>query len=289
MGNVKGRQEIRMIQIVTDSASDITLKQAEEMDIHIVPLTILFEDGVCPQETEEDFQLFYERLVKEEGLPKTSQPTPSKYLELFRLAKEAEDEVLVITLSGGLSGTIQSAELAKDLAEYDRIEIIDSHQAILTQRMLVEYAVRLRAEGKNLDEIAQSVREKRDKVTVCGILDTLTYLKKGGRIPASMALLGNLLRIKPVIILRNSILEQLGKARGRKEGCKMLCAQMEQAEIDLDFPVYFGYTVNPEPACQFQKEMEEKFGLQNTSLYPVGGVIGTHVGPNCIALAFCKK
>ena len=278
-----------MIQIVTDSASDITLKQAEEMNIQIVPLTILFEDGVCPQETDEDFQIFYEKLIKENGLPKTSQPTPNKYLEIFRLAKEVGDEVLVITLSGGLSGTVQSAKLAKDLAEYERIEIIDSKQAILTQRMLVEYAVKLRDEGKTLDEITALVLKQREKLTVFGMLDTLTYLKKGGRIPASMALLGNLLRIKPVIILKDSVLEQLGKARGRKDGLKMLCAQMEQAEIDLSFPVYFGYTLDPEPTKQFLAEMEQKFQLKNTKLYPVGGVIGTHVGPNCVAVAFAVK
>ena len=278
-----------MIQIVTDSASDITLKQAEEMNIQIVPLTILFEDGVCPQETDEDFQIFYERLIKENGLPKTSQPTPNKYLEIFRLAKELGDDVLVITLSGGLSGTVQSAKLAKDLAEYERIEIIDSKQAILTQRMLVEYAVKLREQGKTLEEITERVLEQREKLTVCGMLDTLTYLKKGGRIPASMALLGNLLRIKPVIILKNSVLEQLGKARGRRDGLKMLCTQMEEAEIDLDFPVYFGYTLDPEPSKQFQMEMEQKFQLKNTKLYPVGGVIGTHVGPNCVAVAFAVK
>lgn len=278
-----------MIQIVTDSASDITLKQAEEMNVQIVPLTILFEDGVCPQETDEDFQIFYEKLIKESGLPKTSQPTPNKYLEIFRLAKEVGDEVLVITLSGGLSGTVQSAKLAKDLAEYERIEIIDSKQAILTQRMLVEYAVKLRDEGKTLDEITALVLKQREKLTVFGMLDTLTYLKKGGRIPASMALLGNLLRIKPVIILKDSVLEQLGKARGRKDGLKMLCAQMEEAEIDLSFPVYFGYTLDPEPTKQFQAEMEQKFQLKNTKLYPVGGVIGTHVGPNCVAVAFAVK
>ncbi len=278
-----------MIQIVTDSASDITLKQAEEMNVQIVPLTILFEDGVCPQETDEDFQIFYEKLIKENGLPKTSQPTPNKYLEIFRLAKEVGDEVLVITLSGGLSGTVQSAKLAKDLAEYERIEIIDSKQAILTQRMLVEYAVKLRDEGKTLDEITALVLKQREKLTVFGMLDTLTYLKKGGRIPASMALLGNLLRIKPVIILKNSVLEQLGKARGRRDGLKMLCTQMEEAEIDLDFPVYFGYTLDPEPTKQFQMEMEQKFQLKNTKLYPVGGVIGTHVGPNCVAVAFAVK
>ncbi|CVI68775.1 DegV domain-containing protein [Clostridiales bacterium CHKCI001] len=278
-----------MIQIVTDSASDITLKQAEEMNVQIVPLTILFEDGVCPQETDEDFQIFYERLMKENGLPKTSQPTPNKYLEIFRLAKAVGDEVLVITLSGGLSGTVQSARLAKDLAEYERIEIIDSKQAILTQRMLVEYAVRLRDQGRTLDEITELVLKQREKLTVFGMLDTLTYLKKGGRIPASMALLGNLLRIKPVIILKNSVLEQLGKARGRKDGLKMLCAQMEHAEIDLSFPVYFGYTLDPKPTKQFQAEMEQKFQLKNTKLYPVGGVIGTHVGPNCVAVAFAIK
>ena len=189
-----------MIQIITDSASDITRKEAEDMGIHIVPLRIQFEDGECPQETEEDFLTFYERLEKAKELPKTSQPSPQTYLEYFEEAEKAQDEVLVITLSSGLSGTIGAAQTAKDISEYEKVYIVDSRQAILAQRMLVEYAVKLRAEQMPVKEIVAKLEELRDQITVCGMLDTLTYLKKGGRIPAALAVVGNVIGIKPVYI-----------------------------------------------------------------------------------------
>lgn len=278
-----------MLQIVTDSASDITLKQAKEMNIQIVPLRIEFPDGECPQERDEDFVIFYDRLAKTKELPVTSQPSPQQYLTIFEKAKAAGDEVLVLTLSSGLSGTIGSAQTAKELCEYDAVYIVDSRLAILAQRMLVEYAVKLRESGVGTMELLEKVKEKRDHITVCGMLDTLTCLRKGGRIPASLAIIGNALSIKPVIILEDKILKTLGKVRGRKAGKKCLHQRFEQDEIDPDFPVYFGYTSDRDIAEEFMKETAEKYGLKNTRLYPVGGVIGTHVGTGCIAICFASK
>lgn len=278
-----------MLRIVTDSASDITLDQAREMGIEIVPLTITFEDGVCPQETEEDFLEFFRRLEKADKLPVTSQPSPQPYLDIFYDAKEKQEEVIVIALSSGLSGTVHAAETAKKICQYENIYVIDSKQAIITQRMLAEYAVKLRAQGKTAQEIVEAIQDVRERMTVCGVINTLTYLKKGGRIPASLAILGNVLNIKPVIVLRDTVLKQLSKARGFHAGKKRLWQEYEAVEPDPEFPVYFGYTVSRELGEEFQKETMERYSITQGRLFPVSGVIGTHVGPGCIALAFVAK
>lgn len=278
-----------MLRIVTDSASDITLKQAEEMQIEIVPLTIAFEDGICPQETEEDFNMFFERLASSKNLPMTSQPSPESYLKIFEKAKENNEEVVVIALSSGLSGTFQSANIAKDISGYENIYVVDSRQAIMSQRMLVEYAVRLRSEGLDAKGISEKIEKIRDRITVCGLIDTMTYLRKGGRIPGALAVIGNALQIKPVIILRDTILQNLGKTRGRKAGIRMLQEEMEKAGRDPDWPVYFGYTVNRELGMEFMEDTVNRYSLDKYDIFPVGGVIGTHVGPQCLGIAFVAK
>lgn len=276
------------MKIITDSASDITLKEAADLSVDIVPLTIQFEDGVCKQETAEDIDRFYERLLSAAALPTTAQPSPELYLKLYRESMEKGEEVLVLTLSGGLSGTINAVELAKEICGYDKIEIVDTHQAIISQRMLVEYAVRLRDEGNSAAEIGKKIADVRDRIVVCGVLDTLTFLKKGGRIPPALAVLGNMLRIKPVIVLRDSVLDLLGKARGSKAGRELLYKEMEARKLDPDWPVFFGYTVDKAQGEAFMEDTIKKYGLTSARLYPVGGVIGTHVGPNCIAVAFVR-
>lgn len=278
-----------MLQIITDSASDITREEAQEMNIFVVPLRIQFEDGECPQETGEDFPKFYERLVQSEKLPTTSQPSPQEYLGYFEAAQEKGDEVLVITLSSGLSGTIGAAETAKQICGYDKIAIVDSRQAIIAQRMVVEYALSLRNQGMELNSIVKKLEELRDHITVCGVVDTLTYLRKGGRIPAGMDIIGNVIGIKPVIVLENCVLKPLAKVRGRKAGKKMLYRRLEQVELDERFPVYFGYSSNRKLGEEFMKETIEKYHLKNAALFPVGGVIGTHVGTDCIAISFVEK
>lgn len=230
------------MMIITDSASDITRQEAEEMNIRIVWLKTKFSDGDFPLETEEDFTRFFEKLAAEKELPVTSQPSPEEYLALYEEAKENSEEVLVITLSSGLSGTVNAANVAKQMSEYDRIHIIDSEQAIITQRFLVQRAVEMREAGKTVSEIVETIEDLKKRVTVCGMLDTLTYLKKGGRIPAALAVLGNMLHIKPVIELKDKTLTMLGKARGRSGGIKYLWKEFESYEIDENEPVYFGYT-----------------------------------------------
>ena len=277
------------MMIITDSASDITEKEAEEMDIRLVWLKTKFSDGDFPMKTEEDFCRFFDKLAEEKDLPMTSQPSPEEYLEFFEEAKSKGEEVLVLTLSSGLSGTINAANLAKQMSEYDKIWIIDSEQAIITQRFLVQKAVELRKEGKTTEDIVEILEDLKKRVTVCGMLDTLTYLRKGGRIPAALAVVGNMLHIKPVIELKDKTLTMLGKARGRSGGMKYLWKEFESYDVDREEPVYFGYTSDREIGEKFMMDTVEKYGLKNYKLYPVGGIIGTHVGPACVAISFVKK
>ena len=280
-----------MLRIITDTASDITLMQADQMGIHIVPINIQFSDNPCPQETENDFQLFYEKLIQSEKLPVTSQPAPDLYLQHFQAAKASGDEVLVLTLSSGLSGTINAANIAKTLCEYDAIYIVDSRQAIASQRILVEYAVKLRDDGTPVQKIVEQLEMLRDRITVNGVIDTLTYLKKGGRIPSSLALIGNTLKIKPVIALENKVLKAVGKAFGREAGKRLLYQRFEKNLPDPEYPIYFVYTSNKALGAQFQSEMIQKYHLENyrTELRPVSGIIGTHVGTNSFGLAYVMR
>lgn len=278
------------MKIITDTASDITREQAKEMNVDLIPLEILFEDGACAQETEADFQRFYERLETCQNLPVTSRPSPESYLQLFEEAKAKGEEALVLTISGGLSGTVESALLAQKLAEYENVYVVDTHQAILTQRMLVEYAVHLREEGYCAREIAEKVEHMRDHMVVCGVVDTLKFLRKGGRIPASLAHLGTLLHLKPVIVLEGRKLRQLGKARGRSAGIAMLFKRMEEDGINWAYPCYFGYTSNRSLGEKLMQEARERYSqMLQSRLFPIGGVIGTHCGTNCMAVAYVKR
>ena len=280
-----------MFQIITDSASDITKLEASELNVHIVPINIEFADGSYLQETADDFVKFYKKLQTCDELPTTSQPSPDEYLKIFEKAKAAGEDVLVLTLSSGLSGITSAVNIAKSLCDYDRIYVLDTQQAIAGQRIMVECAAEFRAKGFSVNETITELEALRERITVNGMLDTLTYLRKGGRIPASLAAVGNALRIKPLIILEDKILKTMGKAMGREAGKKLLYKRFEQHMPDKNFPLCFLYSSNRELGEQFMEETIKMFSLEsyNVKLVPVGGVIGTHIGTDGIGFAYVMK
>ncbi|MBQ8537199.1 MAG: DegV family protein [Clostridia bacterium] len=278
-----------MVRIVTDTASDITAEEAKRLKIHLIPLETAFEDGVCPMSTSEDYDHFYEKLRAAEKLPITSRPSPQAYLDIYLEAKKAQDDVLVITLSSGLSGTKESAHVAKEMADYPRITIVDSKTAVMAQRMLVEHACRLRDEGMSVQAIAHEMILLRDRVVVIGVIGSLVYLKKGGRIPPAMAILGDALGIKPVITVKHKIIQALGKARGMKAGVSMAYKRMEEDELDPSFPVLFGYTSSRTLGEDFMVKTAQRYGMKNIRLCQVNGIIGTHLGTDSIGLAYVAK
>lgn len=281
-----------MIRIITDTASDITLSQAKALGIDIVAMRVQFGDSPYNQLQDEDFSAFYTLLENAKALPTTSQPSPADFLELYEDAQEKKQSVVVITISSGLSGTLQAATIAKDMCDYDEIYIIDSKQAAMGQRLLVEYAVQLRAQGNSAAEIAVLVREASSRVVLYAALDTLKYLRKGGRIPKSAELLGTVLSIKPIIGLdTEGKVCMRGKARGLAGAVTNLIKLMdERNDIDDTMPVYFGYTLQETPSRNFMKVATARYHLKNAQFYPVGATIGTHIGPGAMAVAYlCKS
>ena len=276
-----------MIRIVTDTSADITVSQALEMNVELVPLYINFDGASYYPLQDETFNIFYKMLAEAKSLPTTSQPDPQSFLSIYEDAKQAGDDVVVITLSSKVSGTFQSANIANEICGYDRVHIVDSLSAIIGQRLLVEMAVRERAEGASAVEIAAKVREASKHVVLAAGLDTLKYLRKGGRIPKSTEMLGTVIGIKPLVKLKDGALVMAGKARGRLGAINALLELIAQEKAmnpkDL---IYFGYTKCDEQCKILIEQATQKFNLLKTVCFPVGSVVGTHVGPGAFVISY---
>ena len=278
------------IRIITDSTSDISLEQAKMNGVTIVPLKVIFGDKEYREGIEITMEGFYEKLVSADKLPTTSQPSPDDFLQYFMLAKEAGDSVIVVLIAGKLSGTLQSAAIAKEIADYSEIYIVDSLTTITGLRLLVEQAVLLRDQGIEAPKIAEALEELKQRIVLLAMVDTLEYLHKGGRLSKSSAIIGSLLKFKPIITLKDSALSVVAKERGTNKGiAKILETVDEFGAIDRSFPIYFGYTAEPTKTMMLKDKMIEKYNLEEQLLYPVGCVVGTHVGPGACVITYIRQ
>ena len=278
-----------MIRIITDTGGDITPQEAKNFGIELANLDVKFDEFSYDYKNDADFSTFYGNLKKAKALPRTSQVNPTQYLDMFKDAIEKGDDIVVITLSGGLSGTYSSAVTAKEESGYEAITVIDSGQVAISQRILVEYAIKLRDEGKSRVEMEAALTEVRDRTGFCCCLDTMTYLQKGGRIPPALALIGNALKIKPVISLVDGKAMPIAKVRGFQAGVKSILDLLEKDGYDDNFPVYIGHTDNEERGKSLMEEAKARFNLKDTKLFPVGYIIGAHAGPDAVAVGYVKK
>jgi DegV family protein with EDD domain len=278
------------VRIITDSTSDINLEQAKQLGVTIVPLKVIFGDKEYKEGIEITMDGFYEKLVKAEKLPTTSQPSPDDFLKCFNEAREAGDSVVVILIAGKLSGTLQSATIAKEMADAKEVYIIDSLNAITGLRLLVEHAVKLNQQGKSAKEIAEVLEKLKDRIVLLAMVDTLEYLHKGGRLSKSSAIIGSLLKFKPIIRLKDGAIGVIGKERGTNKGiAKILEAIDEIGVMDVNYPVYFGYTAEDSKALLLKDKVNEKYNLKHSQMYPVGCVVGTHVGPGACIITYIKQ
>lgn len=279
-----------MIKIITDSTSDIDVTYAKELNIDIVPLKVIIDGKEYKDRVDLQPDQFYSLLEKSEVLPTTSQPSPQEFLNYYEEAKEKGDSVIVMTLSGTISGTYQSANIAKDLAEYENIYVIDSLNATQALRLLVLKAVALREEGKDAETIFNELQAYKERVRIVAFVDTLEYLCKGGRMSKTVAAAGTLLKVKPIIGLRDGKLEMFSKARGAvKATAKIIELIHEDGEIDFKEPICIGYTGNDEGLEKFEQALRDEFKFENVLHGFVGPVIGTHAGPGARLIAYVKK
>ncbi|MBR3635787.1 MAG: DegV family protein [Lachnospiraceae bacterium] len=281
------------IRIITDSASDIPNNDKVPANLTILPLTIRFgaeefQDGVTITNKE-----FYDKLTGGDILPKTSQVTPFAFEEEIQKALDNGEKVIIITLSSGLSGTYQSACIAASNFDKD-VTVIDSFMATVSEQILVDYALKLIDSGMEYDKIVETLETDKKKIKLVGPLDTLEYLKKGGRISAAAAVFGSALSIKPVITLVDGKVEVATKARGRKNAVESTLKILRESEtgVDLEKPVAIGYSGNEKDMLNIFVESSKTNGnisLENWKVVSIGSTIGTYTGPDSIILGYFEK
>lgn len=277
-----------MVKIITDSTADFTAAEAAELGIDIVHLRTRFGDEEYIDGVDITPHQFYEKLVESDVLPTTSQPSPAEFEAAFASALEEAGEVVAITISSALSGTYQSAVIAAETFG-DRVRVVDSLSASIGEQVIVRRAAQLAAEGLSAAELAGRIEAERGDVCVLALLDTLEYLKRGGRISAAAAFAGGVLSIKPVVTLRDGAVALVGKARGSKNGGNLLNQLVEKHGIDFSMPYLLGYTGLSDALLTKYAADHAELWRAHTEELPVtaiGSVIGTHGGPGAIAVAF---
>ncbi|MGB4657693.1 MAG: DegV family protein, partial [Mobilitalea sp.] len=276
--------------IITDSTVDITIDQALKMGLTMVPLKVIFGSNEYREGIDISMDGFYQRLVHADKLPTTSQPAPDDFLIHFKEAKAAGDSVIAILIAGTLSGTVQSANIAKQIAGYSEIYIVDSLSTIIGLRLLVEQAVKLRDEGLSAAAIAENLEKMKSKIVLLAMVDTLEYLYKGGRLSKSSAVIGSLLNFKPILTIKDGAIAAIGKERGINKGITKILESMDEfGTLDKEYPVFVGFTAEDSKAMILKEKVVEKFSLQEVGMHPVGCVVGTHVGPGACMVAYIKK
>ena len=276
------------VRIITDSTVDIADKYRNLFTV--VPLTVSFGekdyiDGVTLNKQE-----FYQKLVSSPELPKTSQAAPASFAEVFRKLKEKGEEAVVITVSSRLSGTYQSACIAAE--DFENVRVVDSMNVSIASGILAEYALRCASEGMGLDELARHLSKKRDEIGLVAMVDTLEYLKKGGRISGAAAFAGGVLGIKPVVTTRNGELAVLGKARGSKKANNLLVEQIRKDGVDFSKPLLLGYTgLSDDMLRQYIQDSQclWKGHVADLDCVQLSSVVGTHAGPGAVAVAYFKS
>lgn len=277
------------VRIIVDSSTDVSEKYREK--IQFVPLTVRFGDKEYLDGVELSKHQFYEMLVESDALPTTSQATPAAFADCFEAIASAGDSAVVITLSSKLSGTYQSAVLATE--DYPNIYVVDSQSVAIGTGVLAQYAVELAQQGMGAEEIAQVLTQQREKVCVVALLDTLEYLKKGGRISKTVAFAGGVLNIKPVVTIQDGAVALIGKARGSRNGNNLLVEKIREAGgVDFERPVLLGYTGLS--SALLEKYVDDSKALWADHVDKLDGcllcsVIGTHAGPGAVAVAFFRK
>lgn len=282
------------IAIMTDSNSGITQKEAEGLGIKVLPMPFLIDGETFFEEISLTQEQFYERLAQDVDIS-TSQPSPEDVTKAWEELLEENESIVYIPMSSGLSGSCQTAIMLSD--EYDgKVQVVDNQRISVTQRQSVLDAMELAKEGKTAAQIKEILEANKFESSIYIMLDTLKYLKKGGRITPAAAALGSALRLKPVLQIQGEKLDAFSIARTKKQGVSKMLAAIEE-----DIKTRFGgldnmenihmevaHTANEEAALELVEMIKERFGVETVDMYPLSLSISCHIGAGSLAVA-CSK
>lgn len=275
-------------RIITDSASDIV--DFPNPNLTVLPMTVAFGNTVYYDGVDLTHERFYDLLVESDELPSTGAVSPGVFAQAYDEAQAAGEDVVVVTLSSKVSATWQSARIAAE--GRDGVQVVDSLNSCIGERVLVEYALMLVERGLSAADIAARLERARSRVHMLALLDTLEYLRRGGRIGSAAAAAGALLALKPVITMTDGEVELLGKARGSKNARNLLVELVGEHPIDFAMPFCLAYTAGGE--AMLKKYVRDSSDLWEgivdaLPICSVGATIGTHAGPGAIAVAYFSQ
>lgn len=278
-----------MIRIMVDSSSDYTVAEIRQKQMELIPICVTIGEKSYMDGFDLGRDEFYELLTGSNDFPKTAQPSPQAFLDMFRDTKEKGDSLIYISLSSALSGTYQSAVLARNIVEYDQIYLVDSLSATYTIKVLADYACQLREQGEDAKTIVQKLEELKPRVKVIAALDTLEFLARGGRISKTVAAIGNMANIKPIItISEQGEVEVIGKCLGKNKATTAVLHQLQTLKRDPAFPLYSIFSYGDEN-CINMEEKIAKAGFTSDGRLQIGSTIGTHIGPRAFGVIFVAE
>ena len=280
-----------MVRIITDSAADFEPQEIEKLNISCIPITVMLGEEEYQENVNLTKDQFFALLKSTGASPKTAQPSPSCLMDLFADAKKNGEEAIYFCLSSGISGTYQTALMTREDADYDGCYVVDSLNATGGQRLIVEYAVRLRDQGKTAAEIIEAVEAIRSHIVLYACMDTLEYLYRGGRISQTVYKLGTMAQVKPIIrVTEEGTIEVPAKALGMRKGMDFLCKRVELQKPGTAHNFYVMYTADRTIGQTLaQKIREMGYDIPEERIIQVGAGIGSHVGPNACGLVYVEE
>ena len=272
-----------MIRLLVDSTSDLN----QDYGVYCVPLRVEIDGKVYRDGVDLDKDTFYKLLTSSKNFPKTSQPSPQDYIDIFEEVKN--DTLICILLSSALSGTYQSAILAKNIVEYDNIYIIDSLSTTYVIKIMADKADKMIREGKGINEIIDTLEELKYRIRIYASVDTLDYLSKGGRLNATVAAIGTVARLKPVITVDGEgKVEVIAKKLGIVKAIGFIEETIRNTEIDEEYPRYMLYTYGTDNMYKMKDRLNQA-GFVEDDILQIGSTIGSHVGPEAFGVIFAQK
>ncbi len=272
-----------MAKIITDSSCDLSVEEAKNLGVEMICMTVVFDDRHYIDKIELDNNEFYDKLETCESIPSTTLLNPADYIEMFD--KYPDEDIIVITIGSKLSGTFQSANIAKDMTERDNIYVVDSKNATAGQGLLVKQAAKWNKEGKNAKEIVEGLEYMASNVKIVAIMDTLKYVVKGGRLSAVEGAVGTVLNLKPVICLEDGEIKILSKSRGTKAALRELTKTINtDLCVDDNYEMCYIHSKNEDMLTNFRDQMN-----YDGNSYMLGSIVGTHIGPGAIGMAYIGR
>lgn len=277
------------VRIITDSSCDHLFSKRDEWGIDILPLRVYFGEDEYIDGYNLTTEKFYQLLSEATELPRTSQITPLEFEDVMRPYIEAGDEIVVLTISKEMSGTHNSALITREQFPGAPIYIVNTLTVTFALALLVDLAVRMRDQGMDAKSIAEELDRLKDKTRLYAVIGDLKYLRMGGRLSSTGAVVGTLLGIKPIITIRDGKVINIDKARGMKAGYQSVLSYTENDGIDNRYPVYFGHTNIPEALKELETAAKDRLDFDEACFCNIGPIVGTHAGPGATGIAFIAK